>query len=231
MSLARLLVYLSRAPFREPCMSPEPSALSPAPSAIQREQVVQRLCSHFASNHLTMDELEQRIDQAYKAPSVADLDALVTGLPVLADEPPPVSPTALASPSASPLPTSVPERDVLIGIMSGHTRRGPWTVPRHLKVFTVMGGIVLDLREALIAPGVSEIEITAIMAGVEIFVPPGVRIECTGSAFMGAFEVDQRAQSLAAAGDDRVIRVTGFAMMAGVDAKVRPPRGTPRLTD
>jgi hypothetical protein len=210
-------------------MSPEPSALSPAPTAIQREQVVQRLCSHFASNHLTMDELEQRIDQAYKAPSVVELDALVTGLPVLADDPSPASPASLAPASDGSLPANVPDRDVLIGIMSGHTRRGPWAVPRHLKVFTVMGGIVLDLREAVIAPGVSEIEITAIMAGVEIFVPPGVRIECTGSAFMGAFEVDQRAQSLAGAGDERVIRVTGFAMMAGVEAKVRPPRDRGRL--
>lgn len=209
-------------------MTPEPSALSPAPSAIQREQVVQRLCSHFASNHLTMDELEQRIDQAYKAPSVAELDALVTGLPVLAEEPPVSTSDSLVPVSAPTLPANVPERDVLIGILSGHTRRGPWAVPRHLKVFTVMGGIVLDLREALIAPGVSEIEITAIMAGVEIFLPPGVRIECTGSAFMGAFEVDQRAQSLVA-GDERIIRVTGFAMMAGVEAKVRPPRDRAKL--
>ena len=210
-------------------MSPESSALSPAPTAMQREQVVQRLCSHFASNHLTMDELEQRIDQAYKARSVTELDALVTGLPVLADDPSVATSDALVPASAPALPTSVPDRDLLIGIMSGHTRRGPWAVPRHLKVFTVMGGIVLDLREALIAPGVSEIEITAIMAGVEIFVPPGVRIECTGSAFMGAFEVDQRAQSLAVAGDERIIRVTGFAMMAGVEAKVRPPKDRNKL--
>jgi hypothetical protein len=66
------------------------------------------------------------------------------------------------------------------------------------------------------------------MAGVEVFVPPGVRVECTGSAFMGAFEVDQRAQWIAA-GEDRVVRVTGFAFMAGVDVKVRPPKGTAQL--
>lgn len=208
-------------------MSPEPSAISLAPTAIQREQVVQRLCTHFASNHLTMDELEQRIDQAYKAPSVAELDALVAGLPVLANEPVGAPSAGLAPSRAAALPM-VPDRDVLIGIMSGHTRRGPWSLPRHLKVFTVMGGIVLDLREAFIAPGVSEIEITAVMAGVEVFVPPGVRVECTGSAFMGAFEVDQRAQSIAA-GEDRVVRVTGFALMAGVDVKVRPPKGTAQL--
>ncbi len=208
-------------------MCPEPSAISLAPTATQREQVVQRLCSHFASNHLTMDELEQRIDRAYKAPSVAELDALVAGLPVLAEDPARTTSAAMAPSSASALAT-VPERDVLIGIMSGHTRRGPWAVPRHLKVFTVMGGIVLDLREALIAPGVSEIEITAVMAGVEVFVPPGVRVECTGSAFMGAFEVDQRAQWMAA-GEDRVVRVTGFAFMAGVDVKVRPPKGAAQL--
>jgi len=208
-------------------MSPEPSAISLAPTAMQREQIVQRLCSHFASNHLTMDELEQRIDQAYKAPSVAELDALVAGLPVLADEPVSAA-SAVAAPSSAAALPMIPDRDVLIGIMSGHTRRGPWPLPRHFKVLTVMGGIVLDLREALIGPGVSEIEITAVMAGVEVFVPPGVRVECTGSAFMGAFEVDHRAQWIAA-GDERVVRVTGFALMAGVDVKVRPRKGAAQL--
>ena len=208
-------------------MSPEPSSISLAPTAIQREQIVQRLCSHFASNHLTMDELEQRIDQAYKAPSVAELDALVAGLPVLGDEPVSAASAAVAQSSTAAF-SMIPDRDVLIGILSGHTRRGPWPLPRHLKVFTVMGGIVLDLREALIGPGVSEIEITAVMAGVEVFVPPGVRVECTGSAFMGAFEVDHRAQWIAT-GDERVVRVTGFALMAGVDVKVRPPKGAAQL--
>jgi len=209
-------------------MSPEPSAISLAPTPTQREQVVQRLCNHFASNHLTMEELEQRIDQAYKAPSVAELGALVAGLPVLADEPGTGS-AVTASPGGAALPVDVPDHDVLIGILSGHTRRGPWPLPRHLKVLTVMGGVVLDLREAVIAAGVSEIDITAVMAGVEVFVPPGVRIECTGAAFMGAFEVDQRAQSILDASDERVIRLTGFAFMAGVDAKVRPPRGAAKL--
>lgn len=202
----------------------DPSAMSLAPNALQREQVVQQLCTHFASNHLTMEELEDRIDRAYKAPSLAELDGLVSGLPVLAGDAPLPS-AAIATPERTAV--AVPARDVLIGIMSGHSRRGRWLVPRHLKVFTVMGGVDLDLREAVLAPGVSEIEVTAVMGGVNVIVPPDVRVECVGSAFMGAFEVHQSdAQTIASRSgeEERVVRLSGFAMMAGVEARVRPRR-------
>ncbi|HEY7876697.1 MAG TPA: DUF1707 domain-containing protein [Gemmatimonadaceae bacterium] len=202
-------------------MTADSSAISIAPNATQREHIVQRLCTHFASNHLTMEELEERIDRAYKAPSLAELETLVTGLPVMADDAP------LPSSSATPIAhtdvsvVDVPARDVLIGIMSGHMRRGRWLVPRHLKVFTVMGGVELDLREAVLAPGVSEIEITALMAGVTVIIPPDVRVECVGSAFMGAFEVHQSRDTVVTATGDRVVRLSGFAVMGGVDGKIR----------
>ena len=65
---------------------------------------------------------------------------------------------------------AVPERGVGAAIMGGFQRGTGWVLPRHFKVVAVMGGIELDLRNARIAPGVSEIEVFALMGGVEVLV-------------------------------------------------------------
>jgi hypothetical protein len=86
----------------------------------------------------------------------------------------------------------------------------------------MLGGAEIDLREAKFAPGVTQIEANAFMGGIEITVPPGVRVESLGAAFMGGFE--------ASAGDSGaldpnapVLRVSGLAVMGGVEVKVRKP--------
>jgi hypothetical protein len=197
-----------------------PSPPSPAlPSGAARERVIQALCLHFASDHLSMDELERRLELAYKATSATQLDGLVSDLPSLREEDAPDS----ATPAVLAPASQVPRRGVLLAVLGATTRRGSWLVPRHLKVFAIMGGAKLDLREARFAQGVTEIDVTAVMSGVEIIVPPGVRVECLGGAFLGGFEV--RSGDVPALGTPQpVIRLSGVAIMAGVEARVKQPR-------
>ena len=198
---------------------PEQTPSPALPSSAARERVIQALCLHFASDHLSMDELERRLELAYKATSATQLDGLVSDLPSLREEGAldSVTPAVLAPVS------QVPPRGVMMAVLGGTTRRGSWLVPRRLKVFAVMGGAKLDLREARFAQGVTEIDVTAIMGGVEIVVPPGVRVECLGSAFLGGFEV-QSGDVLALGASQPVIRLSGVAIMAGVEAKIRQPK-------
>lgn len=114
----------------------------------------------------------------------------------------------------------VAPRGVFAAVWGGSGRKGSWIVPRHLKLFAVMGGVELDLREARLAAGVTEIECTAIMGGIEIVVPPDVRVECTGTAFMGGFEAVGGTMTYYDPAYP-VIRVSGLAVMGGVEVKVR----------
>ena len=50
-------------------------------SEAEREAVVERLREHCAAGRLTVDELSERIERAYAARTVADLDALTADLP------------------------------------------------------------------------------------------------------------------------------------------------------
>jgi hypothetical protein len=89
-----------------------------------------------------------------------------------------------------------------------------------------MGGVELDFREAVLQPGVTEIHAFAFWGGVEVLVPPHVRLECSGIGIMGGFDGGTNVGSRAAdIGDPLtpIIRVTGVAVMGGVEVSVRYP--------
>ncbi|MBC7788998.1 MAG: DUF1707 and DUF2154 domain-containing protein [Anaerolineae bacterium] len=188
-----------------------------SPNGEARERVVQALCIHFASDHLSMTELEDRLERAYAARSAGELEALVANLPVLSRDKVDQGLAPILAPSSV-----VPPRGVLMAVMGGNGRRGGWLVPRHLKIVAVMGGAELDMREARFSPGVTEIDVFVLMGGVEISVPPGVRVEIVGSALMGGFEADAGDAS-ALDSSQPILRISGLVIMGGVEAKVRKP--------
>jgi hypothetical protein len=193
---------------------------TPERIAAERERVIEQLSMHFADDRIALPELESRLDRAYAAGSVAELRSLVGDLPVAAGAPPaplPASPLDLFAPA-----DEVPARGVMFAVMGGQERGGSWIVPRHLKVFALMGGAVLDLRRARFAPGVTVIDAIALMGGIEVIVPPGVRVDCAGGAFMGGFDSRAGDASDRSAGGP-VVRLDGLAIMGGVEARTRYP--------
>ncbi|MEO8335349.1 MAG: DUF1707 domain-containing protein [bacterium] len=187
------------------------------PAADERELVAQELSLHFAADHLGMDELEERLALVYSAPTSAQLHALVTDLPALDRRKLDSGNMPLLAP-----PDMVPNRGVVIALMGGAERSGSWLVPRELKVWAVLGGAEIDLREARFAPGVTEIDVTAFMGGVSITVPRGVRVETIGAGVMGGF-ASSAGDASALDPSQPVLRITGLAIMGGVEVKVLTP--------
>lgn len=192
----------------------------PLPSATldaARERAVERLSTHYARDQLTLEELESRLEGAYAARTPEALDTVLVGLPALSQ----------GASATTPVPAAtLPRRRTYVAVMSGVVRRGAWLVPKRINALVWMGGIELDLREATLDPGVTEIRVLAIMGGVVVTVPPNVRLECDGFALMGGFE-DQLKQPASGDPTARVVRLTGFALMGGVEARVLQPGAPP----
>ena len=190
------------------------------PLTAERERVVQTLSAHFAQDQLTLTEFERRLERAYALTSAEQLRSLVADLPAVSALPATREPGA-SGPALVPS-TDVPPRGAIFAVMGGQERGGSWIVPRQLKVVAVMGGAELDLREARFGPGVSEIEIFVIMGGVTIIVPPGVRVESVGGAFMGGFEM-KAGDATALSPANPLLRLSGLAIIGGVETETRLP--------
>ncbi|HSG49038.1 MAG TPA: hypothetical protein VLA43_14550, partial [Longimicrobiales bacterium] len=119
--------------------------------------------------------------------------------------------------------THVPHQAVVAGILGGGVRRGRWHPARYTYALGVLGGAELDFRECALPP-VTDIRCFAVMGGVEIIVPPDVIVESSGVGIMGAFE--HSAGDMDPPPDAPIIRVSGLAMMGGVDVRVRYPGET-----
>lgn len=194
------------------------------PLAQTRQLTIDALCEHFANDAMTVEEFERRVDTAHSAGTVDELRALLRdlpggGLPVVAGG------------SAAPVPLrgyavqradDVREKGYAVAILGGSRRVGRWTPARVNSVVAFCGGVELDFREAVMPPGVTELRIFAMWGGVDVIVPPGMNVECHGVGIMGAFDHAADATTTR----DPVaptLRVTGIAVMGGVDITVRLP--------
>ena len=192
-----------------------------------KERAVDRLRAHYVRDDIDVDEYEAMVDVAWAAKEPADLEVLLSKLPVLpASEPG----TTLEQLSQAPLvasPAEVRDHGFQVAILSGSERTGSWVPPRKLTTIALMGGAGIDFREARLGPGVTEVSILAIMGGVDVIVPPGVTVQTEGLGFLGGFdEYNQTVDS-----DDPsapIIRIRGLALMGGVEVKMRHPGETDR---
>ncbi len=193
-------------------------ALSPE----ERQATVDRLCAHFARDAMNTTELERRLDIAYTARTRAELVALERDLPALRSETRPAVPEP-ATTAAVPVDPARPvqEHDLIVSIWGATERKGSWVPPRQLTAVTVMGGTDLDFRQAAFAAETVSIRLLALMGGVDIVVPPGVRVEWGGIALMGGVSMPEPVTPPAP--DAPVIRLSGLVCMGGVDVVERHP--------
>ncbi len=186
-------------------------------SDADRERVAQILHEAAGDGRLTLDEMQERLDIVYAARTYGELEPVLADLPGFAAGT--VVPVGEQRPaSRSPVETGHDQDDtkVVVGVMSGPSRRGNWLVPRNQVAVAFLGGVVLDLREARFAAQEVTIHAYAMMGGVEILVPDELDVRVEGFGLMGGFD---DAATGPGDGTGPVVRITGFAFMGGVEVK------------
>jgi hypothetical protein len=191
------------------------------PSPAHREATTAVLCEHFALDHLSMDELERRLELVHRAPDGSALDALIADLPRPASAPTAPAPMV---PQPSPAATAnVRGEQTMFAMMGGIDKRGRWQPARLTRLVALMGGGTFDFREVELPPGVTELQPICVMGGAEVIVPPGMHVETSGFAIMGGFADYRDSTAGERKVDEPLLRITGFALMGGVDLKTREP--------
>lgn len=72
-----------------------------------------------------------------------------------------------------------------MAIFSGVEQKGRFVLPAHYRIVALFGGCSVDLSKAHLSSLCSDIKISAIFGGVEIFVPEGVKVIVSGHPIFG----------------------------------------------
>jgi Domain of unknown function (DUF1707)/Cell wall-active antibiotics response 4TMS YvqF len=137
-------------------------------SDADRDRTVEALAAASAEGRLSLEEYSQRSEAALTARTVGELASLTADLPA-----PPHS-------DAAAVPVEI------TAVLGNESRKGPWVVPAHLVVRSVLGDCHLEMQHAVIGQHVTTIEATVRFGTVTIFVPDGVDVRLTGRAVLGA---------------------------------------------
>lgn len=202
--------------------TPQPGEEGLSPT---RQTTIDALCEHFAEDALDVEEFERRVEAAHRAGSAAELKALLRdlpggGMPARRDEASPQAPGRRFRVTSA---AQVKERELVVAVMGGASRSGKWAPARTNHAMAFMGGVELDFREAVMGPGVTELQVLAVMGGVEIIVPPGMRVQSHGIALMGGFDHVEDVRDAADDPEAPLLRITGVGLMGGVDVTFRHP--------
>ena len=127
-----------------------------------REGVLARLSAALADGRLTLTEFEERVDGVLQSRTFGDVQPFVADLPGAT--------RALA------------KREVVeLRADAGSIKRsGRWIVPKRLVVRTHGGSVKLDMRHAVIAHRVVDIELATQAGSTVIVLPPGASANIDG---------------------------------------------------
>ncbi len=187
----------------------------PSPQALERERerVITLLSREFANDNLSIDELETRLELTYRASSVAEIRALASDLPDVANV------EAGTAVRPAPAPSQIVQTR-MVSLLGNRVRRGVWIPPQRLDLLAVMSDTHLDLREAQLSAGVTEIHVKATMAAVRVTVPPNVHVVIDTSAIMASVS-DRTDRGPVPPRGAPVVHVTGWAFMSEVKVRRR----------
>lgn len=192
-----------------------------------RHRMAEFLRQAAGEGRIDLDELEERLEAAYAAKVYADLVPLVADLPGAEPAVPPGMVVA-PRPGSVAVPPGAPQYGTSLAVMSGQDRTGVWVVPPSHTAFTLMGGVGIDLREAVFATPEVVINANAVMGAVEITVNAWTRVTVEGVGIMGTFEEGRAKVDPELGPGSPHVRVRGIALMGAVSVVRKPMPGEKR---
>jgi hypothetical protein len=171
--------------------------LSPRASDGDRERAVLDLREHLVQGRLTLDEFSERVELAYRARSIDDLEAAASALPAARTGPGRRRPVRAT-----------------IGFFAHVVRRGRLRLGRRGVVLGGFSDVDLDLRGAEVAGLSTDLYVLLGFGNVDVYVPEHIGIDVSGITVFGHRRQWGREE---AGPDSPVLRVRVLALFGTVD--------------
>jgi Domain of unknown function (DUF1707)/Cell wall-active antibiotics response 4TMS YvqF len=154
----------------------QPESSSLRASDADRDRTLEALAEASAEGRLSLEEYAQRSDAALAARTVHQLTGLTSDLPAPRHGDPALAPAEITA------------------VLGNESRKGPWVVPAHIKVRSVLGDCHLEMQQAVIRQHVTTIDATVRFGAMTIFVPDGIDVRMNGRAVLGAKSSELRGE-------------------------------------
>lgn len=184
-------------------------------SDADRHKVADVLRDAAAEGRIDLDELEERLEATYAAKVYADLVPITLDIPGPHLPAPPVTGPTQGQPLV-PGGVPLPVHTSSLAIMTAVERKGVWRVPDQMTALSVMGGVDIDLRQAVFTGRETVINANAVMGAVDIYVNANTCVIIEGHGIMGAFEQARDKVEPTYDAHSPVVRVRGIALMGAV---------------
>jgi Domain of unknown function (DUF1707)/Cell wall-active antibiotics response 4TMS YvqF len=175
-----------------------------------RERAAAVLNTALAEGRLSVAEHSERLDAVYEAKTHAQIAPLVDDLPSRATDQP-VAPRTDVAPAGK-------RRQMIVAIFGGTSRKGQWHVEPRMVAVTVMGGATFDFRDVQLPQREITLNCTTIFGGVEIVVPPEMRVIDSGIALFGGRDAGPGSEE-SRDPNAPVLRLTGVTLFGGLGVK------------
>jgi hypothetical protein len=179
-------------------------------SDADRERAAAVLNAALAEGRLSVAEHSERLDAVYEAKTHAEIAPLVDDLPARATDQA-VAPRAETAPAGQ-------RRQMIVAIFGGTSRKGQWHVEPKMAAVTVFGGATFDFRDVQLPQREITLNCTTVFGGVEVIVPPEMRVIDSGIALFGGRDAGPGS---AESSDPNapVLRLTGLTLFGGLGVK------------
>lgn len=191
---------------------------------MDREATAERLRSAVAEGRIDLAELDERLEQVYRARTYGELRAVTADLPAPTPAASAIAATTAAAASGVALPASrsvAPEREALVLRTSGQNvkQTGRWTVPRKIFAETKSGIITIDFTKASCAHEEIEVEAVTKTGWIRLILPEGWAARISPSS-TNTSHISNKAADTPAPGAPTVI-VNGHPVFGPIKIKQR----------
>jgi hypothetical protein len=184
-----------------------------------RDRVMDDLVKQYSLERVDLPEFERRTELVSKARSRGELMDQISDLPDLPEAAETRRPSGPAGATTWRVSSSnVRPSDVAVAVFSGSDFKGVWQAPRNLTSLCLFGGSSIDLRKAIVPSEGVTISCLCLFGGVDIIVPPGMRVMVRGIGIFGGFD---RTSNEVEDPHAPTIVVEGLALFGGVSVRIR----------
>lgn len=186
------------------------------------------LCLAQAEERLSVEGFETRLDQVRHAPNESTLAAILADIEPTSSFPAPTVSgrhrLAPADHTAVGAPVAPAEYLRVSSVFASTKRAGSWTVPLQIDGKALMGELTLDLRDAVFASDVVDINVDIVLGSFTLIVPAGTQVENEVDETLSSSTHSTRGAK-GASHNGLLVRLSGRALLASVDVKEKFPTG------